>query len=201
MRAERERDDAWTQLAEMEIMHSGPEGPPGPAGPPGPPGPPGPGLLVSRAHIAFADGLPVFTNSMNVSSITDEGIGAIRLFWIQAYADTDYDVFLTPIGCQAEINSVTPDGVSIQTVDYGGKPTDAPGIRISAFRESAHPDAPQRLDQVMGMFTGVGTEAQGIRIDRPQVAGRLLIDALKIWQENGSRVDSEITPHPESWRC
>jgi hypothetical protein len=120
--AEKQRDNALERLAILESIR------------------PVPGLLVSRAHISFQNGLPEFVNSHNVSSVTDAGIGMIMVVWMQDYADSEYDVNLNVKGGHAELDSVSPGSVTIRTFAYGGTPEDAQDvmeIRVSALGDYA----------------------------------------------------------------
>ena len=81
--------------------------------------------LVSRARISAAGA--ILDDSENVSSIGDLGIGRRAIVWTRAYADSEYDVYLTAYakGCRAEIEGKSVDSVSIRILNYDNVPKDA----------------------------------------------------------------------------
>jgi len=148
-----QRDEARKRLRDLEsgispvipTLMAGPMGPPGPAGPAGESAP---SLLTSRAHITFSDGLPEFTKSTNVSAVTDGAeLGLIDVVWNEDYADSEYDVSVTPIGGQGEVVSISPGGLTIQTLSRDGLPTESMLIRVLAVGDSA--TTPSTLDNVI----------------------------------------------------
>ena len=115
--AEKERDQALTQLAQMRQVNTGP------AGPAGPMGPPGLGLPAWRAHIT-ASGETTGETGPLISSVRDEGVGIRIISWVLAFASLDYDIFLTPIDGGAIVDQKTAGAVRIRTYDYDDIPKD-----------------------------------------------------------------------------